>query len=89
MNQKGKAEVLKVLKAVKYGLVILTLAVVIYVTFIQSPAGVVSAVETSGSEFAISTSPPSGFINAPNMAPGDPVSAPLSVSNEGGGGFLL
>ncbi|MCW3490438.1 CalY family protein [Dethiobacter alkaliphilus] len=41
------------------------------------------AVETTSNGFGISVSPSSGFLNLTNAVPGDSVSAPLIVSNDG------
>lgn len=41
------------------------------------------ALETTGEAFGISIFPTSNFLTAPNMAPGDTVSADLTVKNEG------
>ncbi|MDA8234131.1 MAG: hypothetical protein M0Z31_04855 [Clostridia bacterium] len=62
---------------------IITLTVLIMSFFFSKTLGIAAAVDVSGTRFGISTSPSSGFLKAPNMAPGDWVNSPLTVKNDG------
>lgn len=72
----------RIINFAKYGLGLLVLAVAIYV-FLRSPGGIAFAIETSGTEFGISTYPTSGFFQAANMFPGKRIRADLTVQNIG------
>jgi hypothetical protein len=87
MNLQGKEQMLKYINNAKYGLGFLALAVVIYVLFGSPAGGLASEVEADDKRFGISTNPASGFLQAPNMYPGQKVSADLTVKNVGEAGF--
>ncbi|MBU7005672.1 hypothetical protein [Phosphitispora fastidiosa] len=72
---------LKATKYIKYVLTVFLVIFIFYAVFMQDE-GLVVAVETD-SDLSITTSPSSGFISAPNMAPGQQAAAPLTVKNEG------
>lgn len=82
MDVSKKALVIRLLKLSKYVLVCVA-GVIVFLLVFRESAGLSAAVTAAGTEFGISTYPSSGFLSAPNMAPGDLVSAPLTVKNEG------
>ncbi|GAB4259512.1 hypothetical protein [Thermincola ferriacetica] len=83
MSKSDKENILKIIKYAKYGLGVLALSIVIYALLTTPEAGVACAVETPACDSGISIYPVSGFLKAPNIAPGDNVSAPLTVKNNG------
>lgn len=73
--------------SIKTKYTLLTLSIIILIVFVaffltRDITGVEAATDTQGT-FGISISPTSSFLNAPNMAPGDWASAPVTVNNEG------
>jgi len=72
---------LKATKYLKYVLAFFLIIFIVYAVFMQDE-GFGAAVEAE-SDLSITTSPSSSFINAPNMTPGQQVTAPLTVKNEG------
>lgn len=63
-------------------LIVLVLLIAAYAT-VQYPAGQAFATQSNDEGLSITTDPGSGFIRATNMAPGDQVSSPLTVHNNG------
>ncbi|MHB8983988.1 MAG: hypothetical protein ACYC4E_01360 [Carboxydocellales bacterium] len=78
-------EIRQIITAAKYLqlVVIVFFSILMFFLFFKSNNGIAFALETTGTEFGISTFPTSGFLKAPNLAPGDKVSAILSVKNDG------
>jgi len=77
------SKIFLLLKYANYGLAVLALVLAIYFLIPRTPAGIAFAVETAGTQFGISTDPPSSFLQSSNMAPGDTISTPLTISNTG------
>lgn len=82
----GTAEKAELSKIIKYFFCLICSLIAFWVVGLGlagDSQGLVANAETISSEFAISTSPSSGFIKAPKMAPGDKVTATLWVYNDG------
>ncbi|MBP1759271.1 MAG: hypothetical protein H6Q63_188 [Firmicutes bacterium] len=87
MNRKSKINFISKriqspTKTLRFALGLGLIFLVVYF-FFNTPTASIFAVETTGQEFKIVTTPESGLFRVPNMAPGDKVSAPLAVKNMG------
>lgn len=68
-------------------MVIITTVMIITYIFFKSPT-FAFAIEAVGTEFGIVTNPASSFISDSNLAPGDSITAPITVQNVGRHDFL-